>query len=197
MFTIRPKNNGGKKTQTPGEQQPEKSQDNGIGLILANGNHKNNANGHAAEPGLTNGYKNGNGHKPANGRNGHNGHNGHSGKVETVLGPGVHYKGTLNGAAGVRIEGSFDGDINIKGAVVIADGAKVTADIRASAVSVGGNVKGNITAGKVEILSTGRVWGDLTTTAFASEEGAFLRGAVKMEDDLPDPTPPETAVIQD
>lgn len=144
---------------------------------------------------------NGNGHKNGNGSNGHAGNgsngnapNGHkngngNGKhsIETVLGPGVHYKGTLNGAAGVRIEGSFDGSINIKGPVVITDGAKVTADIQASAVLVGGSVKGNITAGKVEILSTGRVWGDLTTSAFASEEGAFLRGSVKMEDEAPPP----------
>ncbi len=142
---------------------------------------------------------NGNGHKNGNGSNGQagnglngNGHkNGKHGSIETVLGPGVHYKGTLNGAAGVRIEGSFDGSINIKGPVVIADGAKVTADIHASAVSVGGSLKGNITAGKVEILSTGRVWGDLTTSAFASEEGAFLRGSVKMEDEAP---APETVV---
>jgi len=133
-----------------------------------------------------NGHKNGNGNG-ANG-NGHKNGNGY-GKIETVLGPGVHYKGTLNGAAGVRIEGAFDGAINIKGPVVIADGAKVTANIQASAVSVAGNLRGNITAGKVEILSTGRVWGDLTTSSFASEEGAFLRGAVKMEDEVPSPEP--------
>jgi cytoskeletal protein CcmA (bactofilin family) len=146
-----------------------------------------------------NGHKNGSNGQAGNGSNGHslkahnaNGHkDGKRASIETVLGPGVHYKGTLNGAAGIRIEGSFDGVINVKGPVVIADGAKVTADIQASAVSVGGSLKGNITAGKVEILSTGRVWGDLTTSAFASEEGAFLRGSVKMEDEAPTP---QTAV---
>jgi len=34
----------------------------------------------------------------------------------------------------------------------------------------------------VEILSTGRIYGDLTTGAFASEEGAFLRGQITMQD---------------
>jgi len=56
-----------------------------------------------------------------------------------------------------------------------------------SAVSVEGSVKGNITAGKVEILATGRVWGDLVTAAFATEEGAFLRGQVTMQDEVPPP----------
>ena len=142
--------------------------------------------------------KNGNG----NG-NGHNGNgNGKGGKIESVLGPGAHYKGTLTGSAGVRIEGAFDGTITLKGLLVIAEGAKVTAEIQASAVSVGGSVKGNITAGKVEILSTGRVWGDLVTSAFATEEGSFLRGQVTMQDEVPPPAgveatqPHEAAVVE-
>ena len=62
--------------------------------------------------------------------------------------------------------------------------------MRAGAVSVGGSLKGDVVAGKVEILSTGRIWGDLITGAFATEEGAFLRGQVRMEDELP-PAPAE------
>jgi len=131
--------------------------------------------------------QNGNGHKNGNGNgNGHNG-NGHSQKLETVLGPGVYYQGTLNGSGGVRIEGGFDGTIEIKGQLHIAEGAKVTARVHASAVTVGGSLKGNITADKVEILATGRIWGDIETAAFATEEGAFLRGQVTMRDDTAPP----------
>ena len=61
--------------------------------------------------------------------------------------------------------------------------AKVTCEnVRAANVIVAGAVKGNITAQKVEIRSSGRVWGDIITTAFATEEGAFLRGQIRMED---------------
>jgi cytoskeletal protein CcmA (bactofilin family) len=139
--------------------------------------------------------KNGTGHKPSNG-NGHsavNGHrngngNGHPEKIESVLGPGLHYSGSLMGAGGARIEGSFEGQIKLGGPLVIAEGAKVTCEhIEAAAVSVAGTVKGNITAAKVELLSTGRIYGDLTTTAFASEEGAFLRGQIVMQDQTPEP----------
>jgi hypothetical protein len=45
-------------------------------------------------------------------------------------------------------------------------------------------VQGNITADKVEIRKTGRVWGDVVTAAFATEEGAFLRGQVRMEEQV-------------
>ena len=141
-----------------------------------------NGNGHKAENGNGNGWLGLGSPKNSNS-------NGHSNKIESVLGPGINYQGTLTGDGGIRIEGTFDGSISIKGPLVVADGAKVTADIEASAVTVGGSIKGNITAGKVEIQSTGRVWGDLLTTAFATEEGAFLRGQVRMEDQVPEPAP--------
>ena len=39
-------------------------------------------------------------------------------------------------------------------------------------------------AEKLEIRSTGRLWGDVVTVAFSTEEGSFLRGQVRMEDEL-------------
>ncbi len=134
-------------------------------------------------PPKTNGNGNsGNGHKNGNGNG-----NGHSHRLESVLGPGVYYQGNLSGPGGVRIEGGFDGQINIQGMLYIAEGAKVTAEVQAGTVTVEGNLKGNVTASKVEILATGRLWGDIVTTAFATEEGAFLRGQVTMRDDTAPP----------
>ena len=130
--------------------------------------------------GLGNGHKNGNGH--TNGT-------GNPGKIESVIGPGINFQGNFSGSGGIRIEGTFDGGINVKGQVVVADGAKVIGNIQAFAVNVAGSVQGNITANKVEIRSTGRIFGDLVVTAFATEEGAFLRGQVRMEDDLPAQAP--------
>jgi cytoskeletal protein CcmA (bactofilin family) len=63
--------------------------------------------------------------------------------------------------------------------------------IRAVTVIVAGSVKGDITAERVEITHTGRVWGDVVTTAFSTEEGAFLRGQIRMEEQLDLGLPPE------
>jgi cytoskeletal protein CcmA (bactofilin family) len=83
----------------------------------------------------------------------------------------------------VRIEGTFEGDMAIRGLVVVGETGKVSCEhLRANTVVVAGAVKGNITAEKLEIRSTGRVWGDVTTVAFATEEGSFLRGQVRMEE---------------
>jgi cytoskeletal protein CcmA (bactofilin family) len=56
--------------------------------------------------------------------------------------------------------------------------------LRANGVIVAGAVRGNIMAERVEIRSTGRVWGDVVTAAFSTEEGAFLRGQITMEDKI-------------
>jgi cytoskeletal protein CcmA (bactofilin family) len=104
-------------------------------------------------------------------------------RITSVLGAGVIWQGNIAGSGGVRVEGTFEGQIALKGLLVVGETGKVTCDnIRAANVIVAGAVKGNITAQKVEIRSTGRVWGDIVTTAFATEEGAFLRGQIRMED---------------
>jgi cytoskeletal protein CcmA (bactofilin family) len=100
-----------------------------------------------------------------------------------VLAAGVIWQGNISGSGGVRVEGTFEGQIALKGLLVVGETGKVTCEnIRASNVIVAGAVKGNITSQKVEIRSSGRVWGDIVTTAFATEEGAFLRGQIRMED---------------
>lgn len=104
-------------------------------------------------------------------------------RITSVLGAGLIWQGSINGSGGVRIEGLFEGQISLKGLLVVGETGKVTCEnVRAMNVIVAGAVKGNITSQKVEIRSTGRVWGDIVTMAFATEEGAFLRGQIKMED---------------
>lgn len=106
-------------------------------------------------------------------------------RVTSVLGPGISWKGNLSGSGGVRIEGAFEGEIALRGLLVIGATGRVTCPhLRANVVIVAGAVRGNITAEKVEIRSTGRVWGDVVTAAFATEEGAFLRGQIRMEDEV-------------
>jgi cytoskeletal protein CcmA (bactofilin family) len=106
-------------------------------------------------------------------------------RVTSVLGPGINWQGNLRGSGGVRIEGTFEGQIKIRGLVVVGETGRVTCeDLQANTIIVAGAVKGNITAEKLEIRSTGRVWGDVTVVAFATEEGAFLRGSVRMEENV-------------
>ncbi len=106
-------------------------------------------------------------------------------RITSVLAAGVIWQGSITGSGGVRIEGTFEGQIALKGMLVVGETGKVTCEnLRTSSVIVAGAIKGNITAQKVEIRATGRVWGNIVTTAFATEEGAFLRGQIRMEEAL-------------
>lgn len=102
-----------------------------------------------------------------------------------MLGQGITCKGLLSGSGGVRIEGAFEGDITLRGLLVIGETGRVTCQkLHANVVIVAGAVRGDITAEKVEIRRTGRVWGNVVTAAFATEEGAFLRGQIRMEEKI-------------
>ncbi|MDK2980457.1 MAG: hypothetical protein PWQ55_804 [Chloroflexota bacterium] len=106
-------------------------------------------------------------------------------RVTSVLGEGLSWHGRISGRGGVRLEGIFEGEIALHGLVVVGETGKVTCDnVRANSVIVAGAVHGNITADKLEIRSTGRVWGNVVVSAFSTEEGAFLRGQVTMEDQV-------------
>ncbi len=104
-------------------------------------------------------------------------------RITSVLSAGISWKGNLGGSGGVRIEGTFEGDIAMRGLLVVGETGKVTSKtLRANTVIIAGTVRGDITAERLEIRSTGKVWGNVVTVSFSTEEGAFLRGQITMED---------------
>lgn len=106
-------------------------------------------------------------------------------RITSVLGPGINWNGNLRGGGGVRIEGAFEGEITVRGLIVVGETGRVKTDnLCSNTVIVAGTVHGNITAERLEIRSTGRIWGDVTVAAFTTEEGAFLRGQVRMEEHI-------------
>jgi cytoskeletal protein CcmA (bactofilin family) len=108
-------------------------------------------------------------------------------KIETVIGPNCQIQGSVQSDGGIRIDGVVQGDIETTGNLIIGESAKVIAEIRANTVSVAGAVKGNINANRVEVLETGRVWGDLAVNSLTLDEGAYLRGQTLMHADIEPP----------
>jgi cytoskeletal protein CcmA (bactofilin family) len=116
-------------------------------------------------------------------------------KIETVIGPNCRLTGTLQSDGGIRIEGIFEGSLQTTGNLIVAESARVIAEIQAYNVTVSGQVKGNITANKVEVTETGKVWGDLNVNSMLLHEGAYLRGNTNMAGDVEPPAfePPRIA----
>ncbi len=104
-------------------------------------------------------------------------------RLTSVLGPGISWKGDLRGKGGVRIEGALEGEIAVRGLVIIGETGRVTCQaLKAGTVIVAGSVNGHIVAEKLEIRATGRVYGDVKVQSISTDEGAFLRGKVTMEE---------------
>jgi cytoskeletal protein CcmA (bactofilin family) len=107
--------------------------------------------------------------------------------IETVIGPTASFHGTMQADGNIRIDGVFEGAIETASNLIIGDQAKILADIVAHNVSVAGAVKGNISANRVEVLESGRVWGDLTVNSFTLDDGGFVSGQVNMHTDMSPP----------
>lgn len=99
---------------------------------------------------------------------------------ETVLGEHATLKGDLHSRGNTRLDGTFEGTLEIDGNVLVGETAKITADIHAKNVSIAGAVRGNVSGKKVQLLRTARVWGDINAAAISTEEGAFIEGKITM-----------------
>jgi cytoskeletal protein CcmA (bactofilin family) len=102
---------------------------------------------------------------------------------DTIVGRGVAIKGTLQTRGDIQINGTFSGKLITEGDVVVGEHATVEADISGENVYVSGEVEGDIHAiDKIEILETGRVTGNVTSSALAIEAGGILKGSSTMRE---------------
>lgn len=101
--------------------------------------------------------------------------------IPTVLGTGTRFVGTLTSEGNVRLESAFIGDIRARGIVDLGRSARLDGDLIGERVTIGGLVKGDITARQIVVLNTGRVLGDLRMEKLTTEEGSFLQGVIKLE----------------
>ena len=102
-------------------------------------------------------------------------------RILTRLGKDTNLKGTLRFTESVEISGTLEGKIIAEGFLFIKEGAKITADIRAREIIVGGMVHGNIEATeRLEILSTGKIYGNVRTAKFRVADGVVFEGKCEM-----------------
>jgi cytoskeletal protein CcmA (bactofilin family) len=105
-----------------------------------------------------------------------------------TVGPTANIHGDLVCDGIVKIDGVYQGSIKTVSNVIISEKARVDAHVEAQNVSVSGQAKGSIVAkGRLEILSTGRVWADVTVSSFLLDDGGKLHGALKMFGTGPEP----------
>ena len=104
-------------------------------------------------------------------------------KVETVIGPGATIKGEIHTRGTLRVDGNIEGKISADSSVIVGEKGVVNAEIVAAQIIIGGTVHGKVMGKeKVEILSTGRLHGDVVTkpAKFVVAEGVIFEGRCSM-----------------
>lgn len=97
----------------------------------------------------------------------------------TTIGAGIRLKGEVQGEGMLTILGQFEGDIVLDGALHVGPEARVDANISATAIVIGGAVRGNLSADtRVDILPTGSLTGTVKSSSFAAAVGATVKGEV-------------------
>ncbi|MCY3575346.1 MAG: polymer-forming cytoskeletal protein [Chloroflexi bacterium] len=99
---------------------------------------------------------------------------------DTVVGANTQLEGVFTSSGNVRMDGQFSGALEVSGNILVGESADIRADINARNISIAGSVHGNVCGNKVQLLRTGRIWGDITASALTTEEGAFIDGKINM-----------------
>ena len=103
------------------------------------------------------------------------------GMITTVFSKDTEFFGDLKFKKSLQIDGYLEGEIESEGFLVIGEGAVVRANIRAKTVIIGGEVHGNIEAAdRLEILTSGKLYGNIRTAKLRIADGVVFEGKCEM-----------------
>lgn len=99
----------------------------------------------------------------------------------TVIAAGATVAGTLRGDGIMQVEGTVEGEIDFRGAVIVAPTGLIKGPVKADVIRMAGRIEGNITAQeRVLLQKTGSLEGDMSTPSLEVEDGGKINGRVSM-----------------
>ncbi len=102
------------------------------------------------------------------------------------IGADLVVHGTLSGKCDLRIDGVFEGDLSVEGALEVGAEGSVTAPVDVDALEVAGELRGDVSAREsVAIRPGGLVVGDVRARRVCIDDGGLLQGGIDMDFELP------------
>lgn len=102
--------------------------------------------------------------------------------IRSFLGPDLIIVGNLESRGLIQVEGNIQGDVHAR-QIIVGPKAKVTGNIVADDVTVGGAVDGSVRGLTVTLLSGSQVDGEMHHKSLAIEHGAHFVGHSKRPND--------------
>ena len=107
-------------------------------------------------------------------------------RLDGTIGPDLVVRGRLDGKSDLRIEGTFEGEIDVEGTVSVGPEGSVRAAVRVGSLEIEGEVHGEVIAQSgVLVRPGGRLFGDVRARQVAIDDGGSLQGGIDMDFDLP------------
>lgn len=101
--------------------------------------------------------------------------------IESLISQGTEIKGKIIAQGSIRVDGIIDGEIDVKGDLIVGEKGMIKGEIKVENITLGGTIEGNVQArGRFEITSTGIMNGDVVSSIISIDEGAVLDGTSKM-----------------
>ncbi|MDR2043036.1 MAG: polymer-forming cytoskeletal protein [Clostridium sp.] len=108
-------------------------------------------------------------------------------KINTILGRDSEFQGDFLAKGSVRIDGSVNGNVKITGTLIVGANGWINGDVESDTAIVGGEIFGNITAReKVELTSTAKAIGNITTKVIVIDQNAIFQGKCDMNQEIPE-----------
>lgn len=102
-------------------------------------------------------------------------------KVETIIGEGTTFRGDIESAGTVRVDGRLEGTVVHQGTLIVGPKGYVKANVTSQAMAIAGEVHGELLVeGKLELLATGRLYGSIKCGHLVVQEGARFEGQSNM-----------------
>ena len=102
-------------------------------------------------------------------------------QLESFVGSGTEFQGEMNVKGALRVDGHFDGKLNV-GGLILGETGVIKGEVSSKKIIVGGKIEGNLRGLEtVEIKATGKVLGDIFTKRISITEGAKVNGKIEMD----------------
>ena len=106
-------------------------------------------------------------------------------KITTIIGNGAECNGDFNAEGSVRVDGCINGNVTVAGTLIVGATGQINGDVEAHSAVVGGEIIGNMNiAEKTELISTARLFGNITTMLIVIDENAIFQGSCNMNQDV-------------
>lgn len=109
-------------------------------------------------------------------------------EMNAFLGAGTAFQGVLKFQGGVRIDGSFEGEIHSDGVLIIGKEAKIHGKVSVGEVNMYGTCDGDIVVKRRAVFYKGSILrGNIQSPALIVEEGATIEGSISMKESSSQP----------